>query len=461
MSFAQAEPVNKKHGAGTGRSQTVARRLFFCLLAPFLTLAQDTLLIEHALLIDGSGAPPRRDVAILIQDGRIASVGSCGSIRAPAGAEVIDADGKTIVPGIVNLRGHVGLKSASPSARNCCTKENILRQLEVYASFGVTTVAESGGGMEFIAAVRDRIDAGEIRSAGRVLTALRGFTSTGGYPSRVDGFAGLVHETDSVRGARRRVDGLADFGVDFVHLWMDHRDDGAAALEPKVYRAVMRRAKARGLPVSVQAPRLEDAKRLVEAGADILTQSVTDRAVDREFIDLLLENKVAYAPALVAEQSAFEYGDRVEWLYDNFFKRSIPSGITPVLNGEVLMRQALDPDRSRRIFAFEQAKRNLKALATAGVRIGLGTGSGLTWRFEGYFEHREARLMQEAGLSPLEIVRAFSTNAAAALDIAADRGAVSPGKRADLVILNASPAEDIRNLREIHAVFIGGRLARL
>ncbi len=461
MSLAQAETVNRRRGPGAARRRAAAGRLFFCLLAPFPTPAQDALLIEHALLIDGSGSPPRGDAAILIEDGRISRVGGSGSIQAPAGAGVIDAAGKTIVPGIVNLRGHIGLASELLQADDCCTRENVLRQLGVYASFGVTTVASSGSGMELVAEVRDRIDAGEIRNAARVLTALRGFTPKGGYPSRSDGFAGLAHETDSAREARRRVDALADFGVDFVHLWTDRRDNAADGFDPKVYRAVIRRAKARGLPVSAQTPRLEDAKRLAAAGADILTQSVTDRAVDREFTELLLKNEIVYAPALTAEQAAFEYGDRAEWLYDNFFKRSIPSGITPLLNGEVLMRQALDPDRSRRIFAFEQAKRNLKTLAAAGVRIGLGTGSGPAGRFEGYFEHREARLMQEAGLAPLEIVRTFSTNAAAALGIAADRGAVSPGKRADLVILNANPAEDIRNLREIHAVFIGGRLARL
>ena len=461
MSLAPAAAVNKKRGPGAGRSRAVARLLFFCCLAPFPALAQDTLLIEHALLIDGSGSPPRADAAILIENGRIARVGGSASIRAPAGAEVIDAAGKTVVPGIVNLRGRVGLPSALPPVSDCCTAESILRQLAVYVSFGVTTVADSGSGMELVAAVRDRIDAGEMRNAARVLTALRGFTSQGGYPSGADGFAGRVHETDSARKARRRVDELAALGADFVHLWMGRRNDGADGLEPKVYRALIRRAKARGLPVSVQAPRLEDAKRLAAAGADILTQSVTDRAVDREFIDLLRENKVVYAPALTAEQAAFEYGDRVEWQYDNFFKRSIPSGVTPVLNGEVLMRQALDPDRSRRIFSFKQAQRNLGALAAAGVRIGLGTGSGPAWRFEGYFEHREARLMQEAGLAPLKIVRAFSANAAAALGIADDRGSIAAGKRADLVILNANPAEDIGNLREIHAVFIGGRLARL
>ncbi len=407
------------------------RRLFFCvLLAAFSAFGQDALLIERALLIDGSGAPPRRDAAVLIVDGRIAAVGGAGSMQVPAGVEIIDASGKTVIPGIVNLRAHFGPPPTAPQTSACCVREEALRRLGVYASFGVTTVAVSGPVPDFLAALGGGIDADEVRSAARVLAARRGFA-------------------DAARGT-----------ADFVHLRIDPRS-GARALPSRGYRAAIRRAKAQGAVVSVQVPRLEDAKRAVEAGADMLTQSVVDRAVDREFIDLLLKNEATYAPALTAEQAAFEYGDRAEWLYDNFFKRSIPSGITPILNSEELMRQALDPDRSRRIFFFEQAKRNLKMLAAAGARIALATGSGAAWRFEGYFEHREARLLQEAGLSPLEIVRAFSTNAAEALGIAADRGAVAAGKRADFVVLNANPVEDIRNLREIHAVFIGGRLARL
>ncbi len=459
MPPAHAQSDGGQRPPAPGRHRAARRRLLFCLLASLPALGQDALLIEHALLIDGSGAPPRADAAIVVEGGRIASVGRSGAARAPSGAEIIDATGKTVVPGIVDLRAHVGLPSALPPLRGCCTREDALRQLGVYASFGVTTIAGSGDGAEFLAAIRARIDADEIPGAARVLTAIGTLAAKGARPRRADGFAGPLQEVDSAREARRSAARSADSGADFIHLWMGR--GGGKGLPPEVYRAIIRRAKARGLPVSAQAPRLEDAKRLAAAGVDILTQSVVDRPVDREFIDLLLGNRVVYAAALAAERSAFEYGDRAEWIYDNFFKRSIPNGVAPVLNGETLMRQALDPDRSRRIFAFEQAKRNLKAIAAAGARIGLATGAGAAERFEGYFAHREAQSMQEAGVPPLEIVRAFSTNAAAALGAAEDRGGVSPGKRADFIMLNANPAEDIRNLREIHAVFIGGSLARL
>ena len=436
-------------------------RLSLWLLAPVLALAQDALLIEHVRLIDGSGAPPRENISILIEVGRISNVAAFGEIEPDAKTEVIDAGGKTVIPGIINLRGHLGMTRGLTQARENYTRENVLRQLGVYASFGVTTATSLGADLDAILHARDDIDAGNVPSAARVITALRGFTSKGGCPSREPGFSELIHQVRSAGDAQRRVDNLAGVGANLIHIWMDHRDESVAGLTPKIYRAIIRRATKHELRVSAQAPKLDDARRLVKAGVDILVQSITDRDVVSAFIDLLIANNVTYAPALVSEVATFEYGDRAPWLYDNFFKRSIGSGISPVLNGEELMRQALDPDRSRRIHQRDQAGRNLKTLADAGVRIGMATGSGLAGRFEGYFEHREAEMLGDAGLTPVEVIEAFSANSARALGIESDRGTLEAAKRADFVILNANPVDDIRNLREIHAVFVGGRLARL
>ena len=436
-------------------------RLLLTVFVPLLALAQDSLLIEHALLIDGTGSLPRQDISILIEDGWISQVGPANTVQAPPGAETIDASGKTVISGIINLRGHVGITLGMAQAREHYSRENVLRQLGVYASFGVTTTTSLGADIKLINTVRDQIDNGNIRSAARVLTASGGFTSRGGFPSRVNGFASVVHQVDLASEARRQVDRMAESGANLIHLWFDHRDESVAGPAPKVYRAVIRRAKKHGLIVSAQVPYLADAKQLVSAGVKILVQSITDRPVDSELITLLRKKDVTYVPALVSELATFEYGDRAEWTADNFFRRSIAGGITSVLNGEVMMRQAFDPDRSRRIYALEQAKRNLKTLADAGVRIGLGTGSGLAGQFEGFFEHREAQLMTEAGLPPLQVITAFSSNGAKALGVAAERGSVRAGRRADLVILNANPVNEIQNLREIHAVLIGGRLARL
>ena len=123
--------------------------------------------------------------------------------------------------------------------------------------------------------------------------------------------------------------------------------------------------------------------------------------------------------------------------------------------------QALDPDRALKAHRFDVARRNLRKLAAAGVAIGLASGSGFPLSFEGYAEYREAVLMTEAGLSPLQVIQAFSSGSAAALGIDRDFGAVLPERVADLVILNANPLDNIHNLRDLHAVFVGGTLMQL
>ena len=125
------------------------------------------------------------------------------------------------------------------------------------------------------------------------------------------------------------------------------------------------------------------------------------------------------------------------------------------------MRQALDPDRSLKKRNFELASANLRKLSAAGVQIGFASGSGLANSFEGYFEYREAVFMNEAGLSPMDIIRSFSTGSANAFGLSRDTGTLTTGKQADFIILNANPLESIHNLRELHAVFINGQLVKL
>ena len=131
------------------------------------------------------------------------------------------------------------------------------------------------------------------------------------------------------------------------------------------------------------------------------------------------------------------------------------------MRGPLFMRQALDPDRAAKHARFRTAVRNLRTLAESGVRIGLATGSGLPNTFEGYDEYRECALMRSAGISPMEVIRAVSSGSAAALGLDAELGTVRPGARADLVILNADPRANIHNLRDLHAVLVGGALVPL
>ena len=110
--------------------------------------------------------------------------------------------------------------------------------------------------------------------------------------------------------------------------------------------------------------------------------------------------------------------------------------------------------------AFETDKINLKKLVDGGVRVALGTDSGgdpQRYFIQGFAEHRQMELMVEAGLTPMQVIQSFSEKAAETLRIDKDFGSLAKGKAADLLVLDKNPLEDIRNMRSIAAVYLGGR----
>ncbi len=418
--------------------------------------AQGPIIIEHATLIDGSGGAPLQDAALVIDDGRIDSIGPTGQVKPPAGATVIDATGKTVVPGIINLHGHVGLTKGLTQAQAHYTRANAIDNLRTYAAYGVTTTTSMGTDLDLIVGIRDEIDSGSLPGLARVSPALHGFTFQAGYPTHVPGVKGLAQEVTSPADARKRVDTLAAKGVSVVKMWVDDHHERFAKLTPELYGAIIDQAHKRGLVAAAHLYELEDAKGLVDAGLDAIVHSVRDHEVDADLIRRLLAKNVTYSPTLTRENSTFAYADGPEWLADPFFSNRIEGSLMAALKTTLRDTQKKDPERQINIDGFHMAMRNLKTLADAGVPIGFGTDTGPPGRFPGYFEHWEAELMVEAGLTPMQVIQSFSKNASEALRIDRDRGTLAEGKRADLILLNKNPLGNIRNLREMESVFIGG-----
>ena len=203
---------------------------------------------------------------------------------------------------------------------------------------------------------------------------------------------------------------------------------------------------------------LEDARELLDAGSDLLAHSVRDLPVDASFIDLIKQKKVGYCPTLTRELSTFVYADTAEFFTDPFFTREFDS---------VTIQPLKDPARQLQVKNSESAKKykqqlptamdNLKKLSDSGVPIIFGTDSGVPTRFIGYFEHIEMKMMQDAGLTPMEIIVSASKNAADYLGLK-DLGTISSSHWADFLVLDADPLTDITNARKISAVYISGKL---
>lgn len=422
--------------------------------------AQTTTVIRNAQVIDGTGRPPMPGAHIVIVGGRIASVSSTDSEQAPPDARVIDASGKTVLPGIINLRGLAGLVRSPERAAASFSRAEIARQLGTYASYGVTTTSTLRPPEADLPDTQLGVEARRSPPGARMLTPLRILTTSPGETHENPLIQQLFHPVRSPAEARQAVDLLAREGADYIEF----REAGRGPAEDRdrvVPQAIIGQAKRHGLRVVVHAREVQSAAALVRAGANVLAASVSDKLVPDNFIEDLLVRDVVYAPALSAESIRFEFGDGQAWLDDRYLRRSLQPGITGLLRGPVSIRQALDPDRALKMLQFDIARRNLRRLAEAGVRIGLASASGFPGTFEGFSEYREAVLMNRAGMPPAEVIRAFSHGSATALGVSNERGTLRPGQTADLVILNANPLDNIHNLRELHAVFVRGRLASL
>ena len=219
--------------------------------------------------------------------------------------------------------------------------------------------------------------------------------------------------------------------------------------------AAVARARAVGLPVAAHLFYLDDAKFLVRSGIDLVAHSVRDLPVDAEFIDLLRQRDVCYSPTLMREVSTFVYETRPGFLDDPFFRRDAdPAAIEGV---QTPQHQASNrtPAAARYKLALEQAKKNLKTLHDAGVKIAMGTDTGPAGRFQGYFEHLELEQMVSAGLTPMQVLVAATRNSAEFLRMN-DAGTLAANKSADFIVLDANPVEDIANTRRISAVYLRG-----
>ena len=410
--------------------------------------------LKNFTLIDGSGGPAIGGAAMLIDNGRISWIGSAQRLNPPADAEVIDFTGKFVMPGIINLHGHVGSTVDLTQDAKFFTRENIEKTLRTYASYGVTTVLSLGTDQDLIFKIRDEQRAGRPTYA-RVYSAGQGFTLKGG----VGGMPGVTHNLapGDIAEIPKDIDQLAAKKVDIVKVWVD---DGLGR-RPKIpfdfTKAIIDNAHRDQLRVAAHIFYLADAKQLVDGGVDALAHSVRDQAVDQELIDSMKKHGTwQEAATLTREASMVVYAKPPAFLTDPFFTRSVSPAVVAALNDPDYQKKiAADPDFAKYAGFLGMAQQNLKRLADAGVRYGMGTDSGVPGRFPGFFEQWEMELMVEAGLTPSQVIVAATKSGAEFLH-AKDLGTLEIGKWADLIVLSANPAANIRNTRSIEAVYVAG-----
>jgi imidazolonepropionase-like amidohydrolase len=410
-------------------------------------------IFEGARVIPGDGRPAIEDAAMLVRDGVIAQVGRRAEMKAPAGAQRVDVNGKTVMPLLLNVHGHIGyLKGTSVDAANY-SRANILDHLRRLEYFGVAAFQSLGTDRDDLELrMRDEQRAGTLAAGVRLFTAGDGIVApNAGSPNGGPGFAtDVVREAATPEQARTHVRALAAKKVDVVKVWVDDRNGTKAKLPPAIYQAAIAEARRLGARVLAHVYTLEDARGLAAAGVDGFAHPVRDRNIDRELIDVMKAKDIFQCSTMGVHENGVS-GVPVD---DPALAETLSAADISALRETARRNQGRNVEAARQI--VDHVRRNLKALHDAGVRITLCGDTGIAGQFFGFAEHRELEFLVAAGLTPLDTIRAATATPAQVLRLDG-LGTLAPGKRADFLVLDGNPLERITDTRRIAAVYRSGR----
>jgi hypothetical protein len=451
---------------------------------------QADLAIRGVTVVDVTDGSLISDQTVLIQGNHILAVGPVDTIRVADGTDVVEAQGRYLIPGLWDM--HVHSLFRMPDDSDVGTSINAEWHFPLFLAHGVTGIRDMNDGtgdptLELTNTVRRRLAEGELRGPAR-------FIASG--PS-VDGDPPLPNNPVVVRTAaegRAVVDTLADHGADLIKVYEN--------LSREAYFSIMDQARRRGLPVDGHVPfrvTPEEAanagQRTVEhpealalgcsTGADAAREEFErvladfdslpederflaqfrfyralydsrDPAACSSAFEAFRQSGVAVAADLVAYHHIV-HAD--EFLADETSMRLVPPAIRRNWQERVgsgtfqqfqVVLQSIVPLELENVRLFHEGGGTLLAATDVGVPL----------QIPGLSLHRQLARLVEAGLTPLEALQTATLNPARILGLAGSLGSIEAGKFADLVLLDANPLEDIRHTQEVRAVVADGRLYR-
>lgn len=415
----------------------------------------ETTVLRHLSVIDGTGAPLKRDEAIVMTDGKIAWIGPDKSIHAPAGARTVNLSGKVAMPGIFDDHVHVGNMHDQDQNSTYFTKANVEQALRTYAMYGVTSVFSAGTEKDLIFPLRNTQRTGRPTMA-RVFTAGEGIYYKGGY----GGIPGFNRPVSTPEQARKLVDEDAKKGVDAIKFWIDDEEGTFPIKMPyTISKAIIDEAHKLHKKVVAHVYHYRDARVLIDQGVDGFMHAVRDRPLDENLLADMKAHGTWQVASTLSREASYAYRP-LPFLNDPFFAKGVSAAELKLLK---------DPEFNRKLhqsplFKFYQgnmdmALENMGREARAGIPFGMGTDSGPPGRFPGFNAHLEMEYMAKAGIKPMDVILA-ATSAPARFFGANDQGTLEAGKLADVLVLDKNPLDDIRNTRTIAHVYISGREVR-
>jgi imidazolonepropionase-like amidohydrolase len=426
----------------------------------------NAVIYEGARLIIGDASAPIENGAFVVRNGRITAIGPKGSVPTPSGAARVDLTGKTVMPTMNNIHVHMGYEGYVSWSVENHTPENVLNHLEREAFYGVGTALAMGEQpVDFAIEFQQNQLAGKFAPAARFFFAA-GMAPPGGGPDSllIQGTGPLhaVYEVSTAEEAVAAVRKIAAKNIKELKFWVDNRDNTRGSMKkmpPEVYAPLIEEAHKHGMLVHAHATNLEDQKGVVKAGVDVLVHTLVAEKVDDEFIAILKAKKPYWTPVMgLGDRSELCDGD------DGFIEQVLPeSVIADIKAGKTWLPSppCSAPASTQFVQREENLRYNFPKYIAAGARIVLGTDAGVSAKYSfGFAEHHEIGMYVRLGLTPAEAIIASTSRPTEVLRIK-DTGVLAQGKRADFIVLRANPLENIRNTREIDAVYLdGARLDR-
>jgi imidazolonepropionase-like amidohydrolase len=446
--------------------------------------AQD-ISITNVTVIDGTGAPPKPGMTVRLSKGRIASVTRGGS--AARGAQLIDGTGRYLLPGFIDSNVH-GTVYGNPARRDTSAKysdrneELALEFAQRHLKAGVTTIRDSYGVLPALIAVRERIKRGEAEGprllvAGNILGWGGPFSLT--YSLTKDSDLTMFQEKwndllaqdageelmdmtpEELRSAMRR---YLDKGVDFIKYGgtSHFMRPSLIGFSPRAQKVIVEEGHRRGKIVETHATSSEGLRLAVEAGIDLIQHpELMSRDMPDDLIQLIVARRTLCAM-------------RANVLTGDVRRKQIEKRVAAQGRLAKEPPAVTSAERYRRLEALgegdEIARRNAERLIKAGCRVTIATdnylGDAPEYRRAPKPPEQEPGLgslhaiegLVELGMSPLQAITSATRNGAAAAGMEKELGTIERGKIADLILLEADPTADIRNIRRLSAVIARGRV---
>jgi Amidohydrolase family/IPT/TIG domain len=427
------------------------------------------LVIEGGTLIDGNGGTPVTNAVVVIEGNRITNVSRVGQVTYPPNAEVIDARGKFVLPGLwdamVSYQWYYG---------------------EIMLNYGITSTVDVGIAGEVGAAFRDGVLKGKIRGP-RPFTGISRITTEDVGGTGLETILTPGRAPKSAEETRELVRAIIDGGADVVMF-----QDGTLPLD--YYRAGFDEAKKAGMPVTTRAyGPIFGPREAAELGTKMLPHSAgigtlvtknppaagdtrneadlyadMDEGKARELIQFLVGHHVALDPTY--RNSWMRYPRDWERMGEedrNFFDHADPDLMAyyPRARMEAQLEQyraprPTGPVAERRMRGFKNSLRFHKMFVDAGGHLIPGSDSNPV-KVPGINLFHEFMVFTEAGVKPMQIIQGATKWSAEVFDKDDELGTIEAGKIADVIIVNQDPLRDVQNLRDLDAVVFDGKRVRL